>query len=75
MDGLQGHVQVQKKEILKLKEKFQNIMHQKDEDVHDKDKTQATYKRLIQKLQQDAKRIITIVNSITTMEPCLSSTY
>jgi hypothetical protein len=35
---------VQKKEILKFKKEFQNIMHQRDENVWDMDKIQATYK-------------------------------
>ncbi len=42
-DGLQGEVQVQEKKNLKLKEEIHNIVHQREEVVHDKDKTQATY--------------------------------
>lgn len=47
-------------------------MHQKNEVVWEKDKTQATYNYSIQKLQQDAKRICTIVELVTTMELYLS---
>ncbi len=47
-------------------------MHLKNEVVWDKDKTHATYNRSIQMLQQDAKRIILVVNLITNMEPYLS---
>jgi putative lipase involved disintegration of autophagic bodies len=46
-DGLQGHVQVQEKNILKLKEEIHNIVHQRDEVVRDKDKIQATFNRSI----------------------------
>jgi hypothetical protein len=47
-------------------------MHQRDEDVGGKERTQAICNRLIQKLQQDTMRINKVVNLITTMEPCLS---
>lgn len=47
-------------------------MHQRDEDVGDKERTQAICNRLIQKLQHDMTRINKVVNLITTMEPCLS---
>jgi hypothetical protein len=57
---------------MKLKEEIQIIVHQRDEVVWDKDKTQGIYNRLIQWLQQDAKRINSILNSITTIEPYLS---
>ncbi len=49
-DGLQGHLQVQEIEILKLKEEIQIIVHQKDEVVWDKYKTQATCNKSIHKL-------------------------
>lgn len=47
-------------------------MHQRDEDVGGKERTQAICNRSIQKLQHDTMRINKVVNLITIMEPCLS---
>ncbi len=66
-DGLQRQVQMQQIEIIKLKQEIEIIVHQRDEVIWDKDKTQATCNKSIQKLQCDAKRINIVVNSITIL--------
>jgi hypothetical protein len=46
-EDLQQWVQVQEIEILKLKEKIQSIVHQTEEVMWDKDRTQVVYNRSI----------------------------